>query len=303
MHAIRTRLPKHFVLEERLERYADAIEVRPQSYAGRWREACHPLREGQDGPHAYQGLWLDLGCGKGGFTADMAECDPTTLFVGVDFEPVCMAYAAEKAVRRHLHNMVLVPRSADRLSDAFAPGELDGIYLNFPTPFPRRKEAHLRLTHADRLLEYRRLLAPDARLLLKTDSYPLWRFSLDQLDLAGYDVLWQSEDARAERSDDVMSWYERRLSAQGATVYAVEATPQTTPIPACVGQRGSMSLVDYLPADLDAMAATYVPHGMRGTVTNLRNQRLRAATHGQPHADARPARDLRHDIHLPPQGG
>lgn len=287
MHALHARLPRHFVLEERLERYADAIEVRPQSYAGHWREACHPLGERGE-THSYRELWLDLGCGKGGFTADMARREPATLFVGIDFEPICMAYAAEKAVRRHLHNMVLVPRSADHLSDVFAPGELDGIYLNFPTPFPRRKEAHLRLTHADRLLEYRRLLAPGARLLLKTDSYPLWRFSLGQLRLAGYDVPWQSEDARAERPDDVMSWYEQRLSAQGATVYAVEALPQAAPIPTCVEQTESLSLIDYLPANLDAMAATYVPHGMQGTVTNLRNQRLKSEARGHPPADARP---------------
>lgn len=282
MHALHARLPRHFVLEERLERYADAIEVRPQEYAGRWREACHPLTGDQGETGAYQRLWLDLGCGKGGFTADMAQREPGTLFVGIDFEPICMAYAAEKAVKRNLHNMVLVPRSADRLADVFAPSELNGIYLNFPTPFPKRKEAHLRLTHADRLLEYRRLLVPGARLLLKTDSYPLWRFSLGQLELAGYDVLWQSEDARGERPDDVMSWYEQRLSAQGATVYAVEAVPQAGPIPARVEQTESMSLIDYLPADLDAMAATYVPHGMQGTITNLRNQRLKAEARAHP---------------------
>ena len=43
MHALHARLPKHFVLEERLERYADAIEICPTDYAGRWAEACAPL--------------------------------------------------------------------------------------------------------------------------------------------------------------------------------------------------------------------------------------------------------------------
>ena len=80
---------------------------------------------------------------------------------------------------------------------------------------------------------------------------------------------------------------EERLSAQGATVYAVEAMPQTSPIPTCVEQTESMSLIDYLPADLDAMAATYVPHGMQGTVINLRNQRLKAG-HGHPPTNVRP---------------
>ena len=43
MHALHARLPKNFVLEERLERYADSIEASPERWAGQWAEACHPL--------------------------------------------------------------------------------------------------------------------------------------------------------------------------------------------------------------------------------------------------------------------
>ena len=39
MGAVHVRTPKNFVLEERLERYADAIETSPESYTGHWREA------------------------------------------------------------------------------------------------------------------------------------------------------------------------------------------------------------------------------------------------------------------------
>ena len=43
MGAVHVRTPKNFVLEERLERYADAIETNPEIYAGDWREACAPV--------------------------------------------------------------------------------------------------------------------------------------------------------------------------------------------------------------------------------------------------------------------
>ena len=42
MGAVHVRTPKNFVLEERLERYADAIETSPENYAGHWCEACTP---------------------------------------------------------------------------------------------------------------------------------------------------------------------------------------------------------------------------------------------------------------------
>lgn len=59
MGAVHVRTPKNFVLEERLERYADAIETSPEAYAGDWREACAPVVS-----KPFEHLHLDLGCGK-----------------------------------------------------------------------------------------------------------------------------------------------------------------------------------------------------------------------------------------------
>ena len=269
MHALHARLPKNFVLEERLERYADSIEASPERWAGQWAEACHPLGSERT---SFDEVRLDMGCGKGAFTVEAAAAEKSVLFVGIDFEPICIAYAAQKAEESGLDNVIFSPGVADKVTTYFAEGELSRIYLNFPTPFPRKKEAAQRLTHLDNLLRYREILAPGATVLLKTDSYPLWGFSRTQFELAGYDIVWESDDARAERPDDPVSWYEERLSAQGATVYAIEATPAREPKRAADGtveQTASLSLIDYLPEDLSTM--TYVPHGMQGTVTNLRN--------------------------------
>lgn len=271
MHALHARLPKNFVLEERLERYADSIEASPERWAGQWAEACHPLDAARDRT-SFDEVRLDMGCGKGAFTVEAAAAEKSVLFVGIDFEPICIAYAAQKAEESGLDNVLFSPGVADKVTTYFAEGEVSRIYLNFPTPFPRKKEAAQRLTHLDNLMRYREILAPGATVLLKTDSYPLWGFSRTQFELAGYDIVWESDDARAERPDDPVSWYEERLSAQGATVYAIEATPAREPRRAADGtieQTASLSLIDYLPEDLSTM--TYVPHGMQGTVTNLRN--------------------------------
>lgn len=266
MHGMHARLPKNFVLEERLERYADAIELRPASLAGRWAEACLPL--GSD--HPFTEVRLDLGCGKGHFSVASAKREPDVLFVGIDAEPICIAYSAQKAIEEELHNLVLVPGTGEQVVDMFGPGEVSRIHLNFPTPYPRKKESHRRLVILERLLEYRRILTPGGEVMLKTDSQPLRDFALTQFELAGYEVTWQSDDARGERPDDPSSEYEERLSAQGACVYAVTATPGADP--GQVEQTASLSLVDYLPSDLQNL--DYVPHGMQGTVVNLRNRAI-----------------------------
>lgn len=266
MHGMHARLPKNFVLEERLERYASLIELEPARLAGCWAEACHPIEP--LGCSRYAHVRVDLGCGKGAYVVKEAAAHPDTLYVAIDGEPVCIAYTAQHVTEAGLRNVVVVPALGSALPHIFAPGEVSAITLNFPTPFPRKKEADKRLTIVERLLDYRQVLVSGGTVTLKTDSYPLWRFSQTQFALAGYQMSWVSADARADRPHDTKTEYEQRLTAQGANVYALEGTPGPlvdTPV-----QNASLSLVDYLPDDLEGLA--YVPHGMQGSVTNLRNR-------------------------------
>ena len=268
MHGMHARLPRHFVLEERLERYADAIELEPRRYAGRWSEACTPLG-GSGEERSLRSVRLDLGCGKGAFVVEAARRNPDVLYVAMDSEPLCIAYTAQHVMETGLHNVVVVPGLGSLVHRAFGPGEVDCIHLNFPTPFPRKKEADKRLVALERLLEYRTVLAPEGTVRLRTDSQPLRDFTLTQLRIAGYEVVWSSDDERSDLPDEPTSEYEQRLTSQGAKVYGLWATPRELNAPPV--QTASLSLVDYLPEDL--FATGYVPHGMDGAITNLRNRR------------------------------
>ena len=163
------------------------------------------------------------------------------------------------------------------LSAVFAPGELSALLMNFPTPFPKKKKAHLRLTYLDRLMTYRPLLGQGAGIRLRTDSQPLRDFTLTQLELAGYEVTWRSEDVRAEFPDEPWSAYERKLTKQGACAFGIAACPG--PAPERVEQTAPLSLVSYLPDNLDQL--DYVPHGMQGCVENLRNRNARERARGK----------------------
>lgn len=294
MHGMHARLPRNFVLEERLERYADAIELEPWRYAGRWAHACWPVgrcanagdmgksvgydakkRTGGGNGSASQEMAefaevrLDLGCGKGAFVVEAARREPEVLFVAMDAEPLCIAYAAQHVMEAGLHNVVVVPGRGSLVSRAFGAKEVSCIHLNFPTPYPRKKDAGKRLVALERLAEYANVLAPGGTVRLRTDSQPLRDFALTQLRIAGYTVVWSSNDERHDRPNEPTSEYEERLAAQGATVYGLWATPDKRP--AHMEQTASLSLVDYFPSDL--FEGGYVPHGMGGAVTNLRNRR------------------------------
>lgn len=268
----RVRKPAGFDLEERLGRYRDAIETAPSHYAGIWAHACHPIIPSSPGSRFHE-VRIDLGCGKGAFLVESASREPDVLFIGVDNEPMCIAYSAQKVVERGLDNAVLVPAEGLALPDFLGPGEVSVIYLNFPTPFPRKKEAHGRLTYLDKLLAYRSVLEAGGQVRFRTDSGPFMRFSLTQFDIASYHVDQYTEDARSLWPDDPMTEYEERLVAQGATVYGLTATPME-PNPCQAGmeptQDAPLGLVDYLPESLDG---GYVAHGMEQTVEQLRNYR------------------------------
>ena len=268
-HALHARLPKNFVLEERLERYGSVIELRPESWRGRWALGCAPL-----GSAPFREVRLDLGCGKGGFVVEAARREPNVLFVAMDSEPICVAYAAQRVFESGLPNVVVVPGTGMRLREFFSPGELSVIHLNFPTPFPRKRDAGKRMACMERLMDFREVLTPGGEVRMRTDSQPLFDFMLTQVPLAGYELLWESRDARSERPDDPASEYERRLGAQGARVLAITATPG--PVPERVEQTAELSLAAYLPHDLDELESlAYAPHGMEATVVNLRNRAIR----------------------------
>ncbi len=302
MRTPRSRLPKDFSLEERLAACAQAAESDPEAWRGRWRTwapstasdaaardgaaTCSDTVHGSAAAHGdtahgnavapapaeaaparrapYERVMLDLGCGKGEYTVACARLRPDTLFIGLDVEGVCVMRGAELALAEGVPNAVFIWADDPDLATIFAPGELDGILMNFPTPYHKKKKAHLRLTYLDRLMTYRTILAPGASVRLRTDSLPFRDFSLTQLELAGYELKWNSDDVRALFPDEPTSAYEAKLTAQGAVVCGFEAVPG--PAPEHVEQTALLSLVSYLPEDIENL--TYVPYGMQGYVAN-----------------------------------
>ena len=267
MGAVHVRTPKNFVLEERLERYADAIETSPEVYTGHWCEGCAPAAH-----KPFARLHLDLGCGKGTYLVERARREPDTLFIGMDQEPICIAYAAQKICEQELPNALVLPRGAASLPQLFAAGELDAITINFPTPQPKAKYAKKRLVHVDHLMLYRPLFAADATVTLRTDSKPLRDYALGQFAAAGYNTLWVSDDVRRDHPEHPETEYERRTREMGAAVYGICATPDALPSDEqlAAGRMQEQSLACYLPDNLDEL--TYVPLGMEEAVENFRNR-------------------------------
>lgn len=258
---MRQRKPTN--LHTTLERYHAPIVDNPAAARGDWIARFMP---------AARALYLDLGCGKGTFLAAAARENPHILFVGIDCSEVCIARAAQKAEEQHLANVRLFCADAAQLEEFFASGELDVIYLNFNSPFPKKKYAEKRLTHLAHLQRYRRVLASDGYLDMRTDNCLYWQFSLTELDIAGYEIFQRTDDLHAcaaQYGAILASEYDERTTARGARVHALRAKPG--PEPTAYQQTEKLGLVDYLPEDIENFHE--IPYGMEDTVTNMCNRR------------------------------
>lgn len=267
---MRAHKPKN--IDQKLERCSSHIAEDPSSLRGHWAES-----RGMPGAE----IRLDIGCGKGNFLKDTALAEPDALFVGLDVEDICVLMSARHAKEAGVDNAVFFIGRAEDLPQIFAPGELSTIYLNFCTPMPPAKCADRRLTYAERLVEYRSLLDKGGRVLMKTDSQPFFDWSLGQFELAGYRIEWKTDDAHRDGLAGALTDVEAKLLSKGAKVSALEAVPEGD-VPPAREQTGPMSLVDFLPEDLENM--DYVPYGMEDTVTNIVNRRKNEAEKAARHA-------------------
>ena len=120
----------------RMEACAQWLVADAASMAGSWRNLFPQCRE----------LWVEVGCGKGKFTVETAQANPDILMVAIERCREAMVMAMEKARDMNLTNVFYVDMDVANMEGCFLPGEIDRLFINFPDPWPRSKNAKRRLT-------------------------------------------------------------------------------------------------------------------------------------------------------------
>ncbi|MBO4211387.1 MAG: tRNA (guanosine(46)-N7)-methyltransferase TrmB [Oscillospiraceae bacterium] len=206
------RMRKRNNLEPRMEA-ASAVWIQdPETRRGSWRSLMPEARE----------LHLEIGCGKGKFTVEMAALHPDVLFLAVERVKEAMILAMEKAVAMELKNVFFLSVDAAELEQLFAPGEVDRIYLNFCDPWPRSKNAKRRLTYYSFLEKYRAVLRQDGEIHFKTDNEKLFAWSLEEFARHGYPVKNVTDDLHRNGIVGVMTGYEEKFHALGTPIHRCE---------------------------------------------------------------------------------
>jgi tRNA (guanine-N7-)-methyltransferase len=197
----------------RMERCSSTLAETPEALRGRWA----PVLPGCEAVH------LELGCGKGRFTAETARQTPDVLLVALEKVPDAMVVGMERVFDAGLKNVRFAERDAAGLSDIFAPGEVSRLYINFPDPWPKKKQFKRRLTAPGFLALYEALLPPGGEIWFKTDNVPLFEWSVEQFQNGGWALRELTYDLHANGPAGVMTDYELKFHAQNIPIKRVVA--------------------------------------------------------------------------------
>ena len=192
----------------RIERCAHLLENSPQELRGSWLDMYAVFSE----------LRVELGCGKGRFTCDMAVREPRVLFAAIEKVPDALVVAMERAEDRGLGNLRFIARDAAEIGEFFAPGEVSRIYINFPDPWPKKKQYKRRLTAPGFQKLCWEALAPAGEIHFKTDNADLFEWSLEQYERCGWTLCEVTRDLHADAPECVMTDYEAKFREQGVKI-------------------------------------------------------------------------------------
>ncbi|MBQ2893134.1 MAG: tRNA (guanosine(46)-N7)-methyltransferase TrmB [Oscillospiraceae bacterium] len=206
------RMRKMRNLEPRMERCADYQIKDPASLLGNWRSLKPDCTA----------LWVEVGCGKGKFTAETAEANPDVLLIAVERCREAMVVAMEKARNMGLKNVFYIDMDVARIEEIFAGQEIDRLFINFPDPWPRKKNAKRRLTHRGFLDKYCRVVREGGEFHFKTDNADLFAFSQEEFAACGLEVKNLTRDLHVNGIVGIMTGYEEKFHALGTPINRCE---------------------------------------------------------------------------------
>ncbi len=137
---------------------------------------------------------LELGCGKGEYTIGMAQRYPGKNFIGIDIKGARFWRGAKTAIEENINNVAFLRTQIELIEHFFAPGEVAEIWITFPDPQIKYKRTKHRLTNSEFLQRYKKILAPDGVVNLKTDSEFMHGYTLGLLHGEGHEVIYANHN-------------------------------------------------------------------------------------------------------------
>lgn len=193
------------VIEMDIENFAD-----PEGYRGRWSTVFE-----NDNP-----IVLELACGKGEYTRELAMRNPERNYIGIDRKGDRIWKGAVDSIERDLDNVRFLRIHIDHIDYYFAPSEVDEIWITFPDP--NLKKEKKRLTSPRFIGRYKKIMKPGGIVHLKTDSHVLFEYTSEITRELNLEIIRVIPDIYRLESLadnlDIRTYYENNHLRSGRTI-------------------------------------------------------------------------------------
>lgn len=210
---MKRKLERFKIIETRsnvIERTKDIYET----IRGNWRNQYF----GNNNP-----ITLELACGRGEYSVNLARAFPERNFIGVDVKGERIWKGSTLAVEQNMTNVAFLRTPILLIENFFAPEEVDEIWITFPDPRPRKRDIKRRLTSPRFLDAYKRIVKPGSYIRLKTDNTGLFEYTREvlreRLDID--DLRWTADlynDPLRPECFDIKTKYEEQFTALGERI-------------------------------------------------------------------------------------
>lgn len=183
---------------------------------GRWRDGFF----GNSCP-----IVLEIGCGKGEYTIGLAKANPGINFIGIDIKGDRIWKGAKQALDEGLYNVAFLRIQAENIATFFGQDEVNGIWLTFPDPQPRKTRQRKRLTSPVFINRYRQILSQGAPIHLKTDDAALFAYTLEVIQQDEHTLIAATQDLYGKPipgepiAKEIQTYYENKFLEKGLPIH------------------------------------------------------------------------------------
>jgi len=179
--------------------------------------------------HNENPIVLELGCGKGEYTVELAQRFPNKNFIGIDIKGARMWTGAKLSMEQELKNVAFIRTEINAIQHFFASKEVSEIWITFADP--QMKKVNKRLTSTLFLNLYKQILASDGKINLKTDSNFLFTYTSALVELNKLPLMVKTDNLYQTHPNDsilsIKTYYEKQWIARGLTIkYLQFSLPQ-----------------------------------------------------------------------------
>ena len=137
---------------------------------------------------------LELGCGKGEYTTELAKSNTDKNYIGIDIKGARIWKGAKDSIQNKLNNVCFIRTQIELIDKIFDEKEISEIWITFPDPQLKIQRKKHRLTNSKFMSQYKKILKSGGEINLKTDSEFLHGYTLGLIEGMGIDPIFSNHD-------------------------------------------------------------------------------------------------------------